>query len=353
MHDNKSTPNKNARPRRRRREADLCEHTQSWIWLGSVRARRPELSYDALDDLVFEEGSRRRAFWRIACTGQSPDRVHPRRGFSLVDRLGKLSGLEETVAVFRSRLWRLLQPRPLSREVLLALKTELLEAFNLYQPEHRAEIRCTSWYVIELSYVAKTSAREMADCLRALAAPLCLDWLALLCVFYRLAVDELDLEAAIELRDLMRDHYTKVLQALDLGRFGLRGAEELRFLIEARVLRGDTHLGSAKWALETVPPLVKGYIERSGEALQKVPRKIVHELFMLAIDSATPRGRTCGTLLVRPAAENRSAERGRISPAAERERRARRILDAEFGGDTTGKGLGKAMTRRGDALVNR
>lgn len=301
MNNRKSNPKATTVDRRRRSGADLCDRTRAWIWLAYVRARRSDLSYDGLDDQVFDEGSRRRAFWRVARTGQSPDRVHRLRGFSLVERLGEKPGFENTAAVFRSQLWQLLRCHPMKREELMAMKAKLLDAFNLRQ-SNEIESCIASDGSIQHPYLHEASAQELADCLRKLAVPLCLDWLALLCVLYRLAVDDVDLELALELQALIRAHYTQVFQTLEIGRFGIPGEKELQFLIEARVLRGDTYSGSAQWAVETLPRLLENdkiKLHSRRDPLRGLPHNLAHSIFIAALDSVTHGGSIRRPLLIR------------------------------------------------------
>lgn len=301
MQSHKTTPNQNTSDRRRRSEADLCDRTRAWIWLAHVRARRSDLSYDGLDGLVFDDGSRRRAFWRVARTGQSPDRIHRLRGFSLVERLGKVPGFEGTVPVYRSELWHLLRCRPMKREELQAMRTRLLAAFKLRR-SIEIESCIGSNGSVQHPYQSDASAQELADNLRRLAVPLCLDWLALLCVLYRLAVDDVDLELALELQDLIREQYIELFQTLEIPRFGLDGEKELQFLIEARVLRGDTYSGSPRWAKETLPQLLgrgSGKRKSGRDPMCGIPHHLAHSVFMMALDSVTYAGPRRRSLLLR------------------------------------------------------
>lgn len=315
MNDHKSNPTATTAGRPRS-GADLCDRTRAWIWLAYVRARHSDLSYDELDDQVFDEGSRRRAFWRVARTGQRPDRVHRLRGFSLVERLGEKPGFENTASVFRSELWQLLRSRPLKREELLAMKAKLLDAFSLRQSDEIES--CVAFDGnVQHPYLRDASALELAECLRKHAVPLCLDWLALLCVLYRLAVDDVDLELAIELQALIREHYIEVFQTLEIGRFGLRGEKELQFLIEARVLRGDTYSGSPQWALETLPPLVESFkkgLGSSDAASRQLPREVMHMIFMAALDSVTHGSQIRRSLLIRHSADAQIVKRQNMKP---------------------------------------
>lgn len=277
--------------------------------------------------MVFGEESRRRAFWRIARTGQSPDRVHPKRGFSLVERLGRVTGFERTAEAYRSSLWRLVGRHLLSRVELEALKTELMAAFKLYQADGSA-LGFAENGVIQYSFLREVLPQEFAAGLRKLAPSTSLDWLALLCTLYRLAIEELDLDFAIELRNLIREYYIRLFKALEIGRFGLLGEKELQFLIEMRVLRGDTSAGPPAWAFEQVHALteradalakkaVKGRRKSDGTLMRKLPSQMKHKITEAAIGVALFSWRRVWTPVVPQSQETDFIEHHRADLVAE------------------------------------
>lgn len=189
----------------------------------------------------------------------------------------------------------------MKREELQAMRTRLLAAFKLRR-SIEIESCIGSNGSVQHPYQSDASAQELADNLRRLAVPLCLDWLALLCVLYRLAVDDVDLELALELQDLIREQYIELFQTLEIPRFGLDGEKELQFLIEARVLRGDTYSGSPRWAKETLPQLLgrgSGKRKSGRDPMCGIPHHLAHSVFMMALDSVTYAGPRRRSLLLR------------------------------------------------------
>lgn len=288
---------------------------------------RPNLSLDALDAMVFGEDSRRRAFWRIARTGQCPDRVHPKRGFSLVERLGTLPGFEETAAIYRSKLWLLLRRQLLSPTELEGLKSQLLKSLELYQADREA-LGFARNDLIHLPFLREVSPVEFGDGLRRMAPPDSLDWLALLCTLYRLTINDLDLDFAVVLRNLIRDYYMRLFDSLEIGRFGLLGQKELQFLIEMRVLRGDPSAGPPEWAFEQARSHIKIADELAKQSLKrrrkstkalvrKLPSEQKHLVFSIAIDAALFKWRTALAPIVFQSQDTEFLEQNRANLIAQ------------------------------------
>lgn len=116
----------------------------------------------------------------------------------------------------------------------------------------------------------------------------------MLCVYYRLAIDDVDLEAALELRAIIRNYCEKLLRALQIWRVATLGAEELKFLIEARVLRGETGFGNQETAMERGRSAVKSFLtfiasdqDRASPELRREQR---HLELRVALTSMMRRG---------------------------------------------------------------
>jgi hypothetical protein len=253
--------------------------------------------------------------------------------------MGELPGFETTVAVYRSRLWLLLKPRSATRNELDAMRIELLNVFSLYQADG-VDLSLRYHGVVDRPYLHDVSAREFGEGLRALSPPYCLEWLALLCVLYRLALDDLDLSLAVELRELVREYYTQVLQALEIKRFGLHGGKELEFLIEMRVLRGDTSAGPPAWAIEEArstlsvadwraEKAVRGRRRTDGKLVRKLPSADLNKVIEIAIGFALDRSSNRAPVVLQTA-DTRRLARNRPSLIMERDEKIMRSIETDM-----------------------
>lgn len=195
---------------RGRPKADLSEQVRAWFWLAVVRHRDPTKGFDELDHVILKDAVRPRALRRIAREGHSPDRLHPKRGFSLVDRFDSTAPWHGTASVYRSAFWALIGPRLLDREALETLGARVVNSLDVSLPDVRPLFGSRHGQ-IALPYLRSVSPRVIVDRLHAVAPAQSahdparsLDFLALLAVVFRLAIAEMDLEMAVELRPYLR-----------------------------------------------------------------------------------------------------------------------------------------------------
>lgn len=272
MPEDKTTPAPLA-ARRTRRSKDVSEEVRAWLWLANIRDRAPAMGYDRLDDAVFpKEALRPRALWRVAREGHSPDRCHPRRGFSLVDRFDAKDPWGGTAAIYRSEFWKVVGPRVLTREELETVRQSLLRTLGFYQPDKGANL-AEGEFPDAFAAFAPVGADDFVEQLSHIAPTHDLDFLALACVLFRLAMADMDLDLAVALRPYIRNYFHDMLDALEMGRFGLDGDVPFAYLVEQRVFRGDVSL-PAEWAFNEARFLAQLVADRMAMRASRPPKTL-------------------------------------------------------------------------------